>query len=224
MKDGIIFSYVAIDALFAATGVVMLVFALTTKSQLSQQPNLDSAARQLILNACPVNVIIMNAIMVFLTFIVTIPGIVISNSRTWLKIGGGLATVNGLLTLILGLVIWFETLKTRRNLLDIWDNQPETTQSLLQTKFNCCGYFNSTAPPFVVDNVCPTALIAGAKLGCVSPFASFANAFLDVIFTTAFAIVGVDAMLVLATAIVLKDRKEQERYRHIDEKNYGRGI
>ncbi|KAI1000142.1 hypothetical protein K3495_g8055 [Podosphaera aphanis] len=224
MKNGVLISYVALDVLFVTSGIVMLVFALSTKSELSRQPDLETVARQLILNTCPLNVMIVNSIMVFATFLVSIPGIVISNSRGWLKVAGGLAMLNALLTLIVGLTIWFETLKTRSNLLNIWDDQPVTTQSLLQTKFDCCGYYNSTAPPFVVDNVCPTAIIAGSKLGCVSSFASFANFFLDVIFTTAFAIVGVDVLFVLSTAIVLKDRKEQERYRHIDEKNFERGI
>jgi hypothetical protein len=35
---------------------------------------------------------------------------------------------------------------------------------------------------------------------------------------------GVDAVLILATACLLKDRKERERYRHIDEKSGYRGI
>jgi hypothetical protein len=39
------------------------------------------------------------------------------------------------------------------------------------------------------------------------------------IFTGAFGIVGVDVALIMATAMLLKDRKEKERYRHIDEKN-----
>jgi hypothetical protein len=47
---------------------------------------------------------------------------------------------------------------------------------------------------------------------------SFANTFLDTIFTGAFGIVGVDVALILTTAMLLKDRKEKERYRHIDEK------
>jgi hypothetical protein len=78
---------------------------------------------------------------------------------------------------------------------------------------------NSTSPPFVVDTTCPNALVAAAQLGCVTPFSQEANSFLDLVFTGAFGIVGIDAVLVILTAIVLKDRKEKERYRFIDEKN-----
>lgn len=31
--------------------------------------------------------------------------------------------------------------------------------------------------------------------------------------------IGIDVALILAVAMLLKDRKEKERYRHIDEKN-----
>ena len=39
------------------------------------------------------------------------------------------------------------------------------------------------------------------------------------VFTGAFGIVGIDVVFVLATAMLLKDRKEKERYRGIDEKS-----
>jgi hypothetical protein len=70
-----------------------------------------------------------------------------------------------------------------------------------------------------VDATCPNAATAAQQVGCVGPFASFGNNFLDLVFTGAFGIVGVDVALILATAMLLKDRKEKERYRHIDEKN-----
>ena len=71
----------------------------------------------------------------------------------------------------------------------------------------------------MTDSTCPNALQAAAQVGCVTSFASFANNYLDLIFTGAFGIVGIDVALVLATAMLLKDRKEKERYRHIDEKS-----
>jgi hypothetical protein len=56
-------------------------------------------------------------------------------------------------------------------------------------------------------------------IGCVGPFSSFANTYLDLIFTAAFGIVGVDVLLLLCIVMVLKYRAELERYRHIDEKS-----
>lgn len=63
------------------------------------------------------------------------------------------------------------------------------------------------------------SLVAAQKGGCLAQFSSFANKYLDQIFTAAFGIVGIDVLLVLCVAMVLKYRSEQERYRHIDEKN-----
>lgn len=57
-------------------------------------------------------------------------------------------------------------------------------------QFDCCGYINSTFPPFQQDSVCTNPLVAAQKQGCVGPFATFANIFLDFIFTADFGIVG----------------------------------
>jgi len=55
--------------------------------------------------------------------------------------------------------------------------------------------------------------------GCATPITSFANIFLDDIFTAVFGMVGIDAVFIMATACLLKERKERERFRHIDEKS-----
>jgi hypothetical protein len=75
------------------------------------------------------------------------------------------------------------------------------------------------SPPFVVDNVCQNSQIAATFQGCVGPFSAYANAYLDLIFTAAFGIVGVDVILLLCIVMVLKHRSELDRYRHIDEKH-----
>jgi hypothetical protein len=77
---------------------------------------------------------------------------------------------------------------------------------------------------FIQDSTCTNSLVAAQKPGCISAFSSFANGYMDLIFTAAFGIVGVDVLLVLCVAMVLKYRQEQERYRHIDEKNRLGGL
>lgn len=82
-------------------------------------------------------------------------------------------------------------------------------------------------------------------LGCSPALTSFSNIFIDDIFTAVFGMVGmwfyhrletsvksssantfqgIDVVLIMAIACLLKDRKERERYRHIDEKSGYRGI
>jgi hypothetical protein len=131
-----------------------------------------------------------NAVLVFITFLISVPGMVMPMTRGWLKLQGYMTVVCGLYTMILGLTLWFQTLRTRENLLTVWNAQPATTQSLIQQELGCCGYLNSTSPPFVVDSTCPNALVAASTVGCVGPFSTYGNNFLDLIFTGAFGIVG----------------------------------
>ncbi|KAF4449311.1 putative Pls1 tetraspanin [Fusarium austroafricanum] len=84
--------------------------------------------------------------------------------------------------------------------------------------FQCCGYFNSTTPAFVMDSTCSSPASAALLRGCATSISSFANMHIDGIFTVLFGIVGIDAIFILCIACLLKDRKERERYRHIDEK------
>jgi hypothetical protein len=109
----------------------------------------------------------------------------------------------------------------------------------------CCGYLSSNSPPFFQDSVCTNPLVAAQLSGCVGPFSTLANNFLDLIFTAAFGVVGmfsyriirwleslltcvvllgIDVALILCIAMLLKDRKEKERYRHIDEKSGTAGF
>jgi hypothetical protein len=218
MKDNVLVTYIIVDLLFVVCGGLMLTFALVTKSEINQTSTIQNVATDLLLSMCPLTAAVANAVLIFFTFLVSVPAMVMPMTRGWLKFHGYLTVICAIFTLVIGLSIWFETLKTRKNLSNIWNAQPQSTQSLLQQKFNCCGYANSTSPAFVNDATCPNALVAAAQVGCVSPFSSFANNFLDLVFTGAFGIVGIDFALILATAMLLKDRKEKERYRHIDEK------
>ena len=140
-------------------------------------------------------------------------------NRILLKIHGLLVISSAVFTMVLGLIIWFSTLRTRSMLEVVWGEQTTTVQSLLQQKFDCCGYENATSPAFVTDSTCTNELVAASLQGCVNPFATFANRYLDIVFTGIFGIVGIDVMLLLAIACVSKVRKEKERFRFIDEKN-----
>jgi len=212
-------SFVGAEVLFVVGGVLLIVFSLNMEAQMSEAPTIKSLARDLLLMMCPLSAGVGNAVLVFVTFLISIPAMVMPTTRGWLKFHGYLVVVCAFYTMVLGLSIWFETLKTRRNLSSVWNAQPASSQSLLQQEFNCCGYANSTSPPFVVDTTCTNSLVAANLGGCVGPLSTFGNNFLDLIFTGAFGIVGVDVLLILMTSILLKDRKEKARYRVIDEKN-----
>jgi len=214
-------TFIGVDFLFLACGALILGFSLISVQQERATPTVSNVAYNIILTECPLKAGIVNAIFVFLTFIVSLPALAMPSNRGWLKLQGWLVVVCSFFTLVLGLFMWFDTLQTRKNLNVIWGRQEPKVQSLLQERFSCCGYINSMTPPFVQDSVCPDGFSASQKMGCVGPFSTFANAYLDLIFTAAFGIVGLDVILLLCIVMVLKHRAEQDRYRHIDEKNGG---
>ena len=161
---------------------------------------------------------IANAVLIFIIFLSSIPALAYPKHAILLNMTLYLVIVSAVFTLVIGLRIWFDTLQTRSNLALLWSRQPTATQDLLQHRFKCCGYTDFQTPPFIVDSVCTDVLVAANQGGCAGPFSDFANGFLDVVFTTAFGIVGIHLALLLAGAALSKQRKEIERYRRIDEK------
>ena len=75
---------------------------------------------------------IANAIFSFITFIITLPGLA-TGSRTWLKAAGYLIVVNAIMTMAIGLDLWLVTLKMRENFSNIWNDQTDAVQGLMQT-------------------------------------------------------------------------------------------
>lgn len=152
--------------------------------------------------------------------------------------GGWMTTVCGIFSLIIGLYLWILTLKTKEDFAPLYFRQSSEIQQLMQSavcyptsiplhktvltnklQFQCCGYFNSTSPAFITDDICSSPAAAALMRPCATPITSFANVLVDNIFTAVFGMVGIDAVLIMATACLLKERKERERFRHIDEKS-----
>ncbi|KAK5383767.1 hypothetical protein LTS03_003017 [Exophiala xenobiotica] len=178
--------------------------------------NVDNIATNLLLDDCPLTASEINAIIMFFTFLLSVPALFMQRNRVWLKVHAAGVIVAALMTLSIGLAIWFSTLEIHKNLTPVWMRQSPNVQSMLQQKFQCCGFTNPAL--FVNDSIC-TSAAAAARLGpCVTPFGVFASRFLDIVFTTFFGFVAVDMMLLLSAVCLIKDRKEKERYRLIDEK------
>jgi hypothetical protein len=126
--------------------------------------------------------------MIFITFLASVPALIVPSNRLWLKIHGWLLVVSAIFTLVLGLDIWFDTLKNRAHMSVLWAQQTPHVQSLLQQHFNCCGFQNSTT--FQKDALCTGPLIAATLPNCQGKFSSFGASFLDLVFTADFGIVG----------------------------------
>lgn len=77
---------------------------------------------------------LVNAILVFVTSCLAVPSLVFLDSRFWLKLQGWMIVACSIFTLVLGLIIWIETLKTRAELSTVWGGQTVIVQSFLQQK------------------------------------------------------------------------------------------
>jgi hypothetical protein len=223
MANKIQIAYLVADFLFLLMGVFILGFSVIVNNIKDEVPeNGRQAARNLFYQDFPLTAGIVNAIFVFITFFVTLPGLATS-SRKWLKLASYMAVVCLVFSMILGLYLWIGTLRLREEFAPRFTAQPNDIKSLMQIEFNCCGYFNSSSPAFVTDATCVSKAAAAVMRGCATPISGFANVFIDNIFTALFGIVGFDVIFIMATACLLKDRKERERFQHIDEKNgFGR--
>jgi len=218
MVNQVLASFLVSDIIFMATGVLLIAASAVWRGELASPPTIESVGRMLLLQNCPLLAVIANGALVLFTFVISLPAFALPTSRIWLKIHSWLIVVCAIFTLVLGLNEWIQTLTTRANLETVWAQHTNVTQSLLQQKFDCCGYLNSTSPPFVQDSVCTNDIVAASKEGCVSAFASFAESWVGYLFTAAFGVVGMDVVLLLSAAMLNKYRKEQLRYRAIDQK------
>jgi hypothetical protein len=75
-----------------------------------------------------------NAIFVFITFLISLPALFLPTNRGWLRAQGALIIICAIFTLGLGVAIWIETLQTRHNLSLLWGRETPQIQSLLQQK------------------------------------------------------------------------------------------
>jgi hypothetical protein len=219
MANKIQLAYLVADGLFLLMGVFILSFSVIVSGIRDEIPsNGRQAARNLLYQGFPLTAGIVNAVFIFVTFAVTLPGLATS-SRKWIKLASYMSVVCLVFSMVLGLYIWVQTLKLREDFAPLFSAQSNDVKSLMQVEFNCCGYFNSSSPAFVTDATCTSKAAAALMRGCATPISGFANVFLDNIFTALFGAVGFDVIFLMATACLLKDRKERERFQHIDEKN-----
>ncbi|GAA5959160.1 hypothetical protein JCM21900_001411 [Sporobolomyces salmonicolor] len=138
-----------------------------------------------------------------------------------------MANLNMLLTVLVGSIMWFFSLTERARYLRMWVQQDGATQVFLQDSLRCCGYFNaSIAGSFTQQTgFCSTTAGGNATAiqGCVTPITGFADYLLANTFTTIYAFTAIQLALFLISCCLIISRREEERFRFIDEKRGTRG-
>lgn len=172
-------AFTAATLFYALSGVVMLAGSLIFSKYITQSNVNAAAATALALKPIDLRFGIATSVLVFIAILFAIPG-AITNSKKLLKLSSIFNIVSILGTLTLGLSVWFVTLIERAEFFVFWQRQSGQSSAAIQDRFNCCGYFNSTSPNFVVSVACPTASLAVSKQGCFLPFTTFADTLLYV--------------------------------------------
>lgn len=220
MKNYILAVFNFFNVAFLFSGVLILTYVVLAEKERAEVRTIENVSNWVVMKICPMKTAIVNAALIFITFMVAIPALFKPLSRGCLRIHGWLIVLCAILTLVIGLTIWYNTLRTIANFGELWNKETIEVQALLQSRFNCCGYNNSPSSlPFIQGETCPDAVVAALKGGCVGPMSSYANKYLGRLFTTAFGFVGLDVVLLLCAAVVLKQREEMARYLAAREKN-----
>ncbi|KAI9716808.1 MAG: hypothetical protein M1812_005148 [Candelaria pacifica] len=127
-------SFLVANFLFLGSGACLLALALVSRSEMAGGLTSTNVARELLIMRSPLTATIVNAAFIFAAFLLSLPALALPTTRGWLKAHGWFVFISAVLTLIIGLDIWYHTLKTRANLNDMWDQQAADVKSLLQAE------------------------------------------------------------------------------------------
>lgn len=164
---------------YELSGLAMLISTFVISHSVRQDAMNQSSVAMVSLSLQPIDLRggIASGIIITLAVLLALPGIFVKSTR-FLKASAIMNVLSILSTLGFGLSIWFATLVERREYLGFWQKQSEASAAIIQDKFNCCGYLNSTTPAFTTSTACPNAAIALVKQGCYLPFTNYADLFL----------------------------------------------
>jgi hypothetical protein len=134
MPTKLMLAFVGFDFLFAGCGGLLLGFSLMSEAAMQEKPTVANVTQNLLLGQCPLTAGVVNAIFIFVTFLLSLPALFLPTNRGWLRAQGWLVVICATFTLGLGVAIWVETLQTRKNLSNLWGRESPQIQSLLQQK------------------------------------------------------------------------------------------
>jgi hypothetical protein len=152
--------YLLVNFFFLGCGGLLLAFSLISEQHEKDILTLGNVASNLLLTQCPLTGMylndlfitythislagVVNAIIVFITFLASLPALALPMNKGWLKIQGWLVVLCSFFTLTLGLVIWFDTLQTQKNLGGLWAKQSLEVQSLMQQRVSIIYQYRIT--------------------------------------------------------------------------------
>jgi len=142
MANRILLATALLTFLFVSSAGVIMGFSVIAGRIRNSPTPVDGieAARHLTYQRFPLEAGIANAALMFVTFLLILPGL-LTPTRTLLKIGGVAISVCGVFTLCIGLFLWIITLDTKATFFPIWKGQESNIQGLMETSvcLVCCS-------------------------------------------------------------------------------------
>jgi len=195
-------------------GAIAIAFSIIWRS-----PNV---LRNFIISELDLNAGLALGIFYILTWMVSVGAILQQNHVTiGLVITNWALIADAAMTVVVGCIIWFYTLRPTRNYLEAWEASSPQVRQALQDTLSCCGYTNSTQFA-VISGFCGNSTFAAVQPGCSTIILPDADYTLNNIFSSIFGFMCVVVGFFLATVCMVYRRKQQERFRRIDEKRGGK--
>jgi len=218
--DGrLVLTYAFTNLLFVACGAVTIAVCVIWKMDATNSPATGAVERNIVFLMTPTMIGLGAGILTILSGLSSLPPLIMPKSRGWLHIHAWSVVVATIALLVVGLKIWTLTLYEKNNIFAAYMQTSTVTIEALEERLNCCGFFNSTSPSFVISpNACPDVTVAATRVGCIIPLQPYADLFLDRLFTTLFGFVGIGTCAILSGAMLLKARSTEARYVRIAEK------
>jgi len=163
-------------------------------------------------------------IMLIVTWMVSVGAILQPNHVTIGLVATNWALIGDAITIVVvGGSIWLYTLTSMTNYMAQWEASSTTTIQALQDTLSCCGYTNSTQDA-VFAGFCANTTFAASQVGCSSVIMPQVDYTLNNIFSSIFGFMAVVIAFFWATVCMVYRRKQQERFRLIDEKRGGKSF
>ncbi|GAA5907269.1 hypothetical protein JCM5296_000319 [Sporobolomyces johnsonii] len=221
-------SWIALAFLLFASAVVLLVVAQVWRLEAS--PTLGKhTLRTLAMPVANLNTATVLGLVILAALVLGLygfrQGYGVGNGK---KAGGMIAFSWSLVgTIVVGSIMWFFSLTERAHYLRMWVQQDGATQVFLQDSLQCCGYFNASIAGSFTQPTGFCSTIPGGNAtaiqGCVTPITGFADYLLENTFTTIYGFTTIQLALFLVSCCLIISRREEERFRNIDEKRGTRG-
>jgi len=204
------------NVLLLAAGALAIAFSVVWRA-----PNV---LMNFIISEMDLNAGLALGVMLLITWMLSVGSILQQNHVTiGLVITNWALIADAVGVLSIGATIWFYTLRETNNYLTQWKDASPAVLQNLQDTLQCCGYRNSTELA-VNAGFCADATFAASQVGCSTIILPKADYTLNNIFSSIFGFMVVVIGFFLATVCMVYRRKQQERFRRIDEKRGGKSF